>query len=80
MADETSADLPDGEACPGPPEARFMGVWPHHWQPIAAIDMPGVPDPNLPAGVVRVLEVRPTCRQWRRIRYTRLDPSPGIPG
>lgn len=71
--------LPE-DICPGPPENPYppssTWSWTHRWVPLAMLDVPGVPDPGLVANAVRVIEVCPTCHQWRGLAYTRLDPSP----
>lgn len=77
--------MTDIDACPGPPEDPYPvadnWVWPHQWTPVALmVGQPGDFVADVPNGPARVVEVCPTCRQWRQLAYTRLAPSPDDDG
>jgi hypothetical protein len=84
----TVADTaPDEDRCPGPPEAPFPvsddWVWAHRWTPVAIMGQSGDRadrPPENAEGAARVLEVCPSCRQWRTMPYTRWAQSPADGG
>jgi hypothetical protein len=70
MTDQPDAPDP-GDFCHGPADAPFKpGLALHRWAPVQVIRSSPISgsDPNL-----AVVEVCPSCRQWRAVTYTRAE-------
>ncbi len=74
MTDELESPDP-GAVCPGPPESPYSAgvAWPHTWLPLTM-----VPSRPIQEGApeLALIEVCPSCLQWRPKLYTRMAVSP----
>jgi hypothetical protein len=70
-------DHPESDVCPGPPEQPYTSRdWVHRW---AAVAVAGAVVASGNASI-QVIEVCPSCLQWRPITYRRWDPTPETTG